>query len=432
MTSPNSAPLSALLPLMAGFLALVVLVVGFGTWSVTATITGALVANGRLEVERNRQIVQHLTGGMVTEVHVTEGAAVERGGILLTLDTATPGAELDQIAFELFQASARRVHLDALWQSVGDVDFPTALTDAARERTEFQAVLDGERRLFRVVRDRRKSEWQKQQAQRAEINAQIAGFAAQRASLQRQLELIDRELADQRALMDRGLAQARAVLALEREAARLKGAAGEVEAAETVATQRLLTLEILSTQAETQVREDALRKLQDLAQTEHRLKHRHAVLSRQISNAIIRAPVSGRVYGLSAQRPQTIVQAAQPLMYIVPLDQPLVVTASVPASQVDQVFVGQDVTLRVSALDRTSTPQLPAHVAKIAADASEDKGQKGAYFRIEIELETAQSADYSLLPGMPVEVFLETEARTPIAYLIKPFADYLARAFRES
>ena len=156
----------------------------------------------------------------------------------------------------------------------------------------------------------------------------------------------------------------------------------------------------------------------------------------EIDRLAVRAPVSGLIYSLQVQTPRSVVRAAEPMMFLVPQDRPLVIAARVQPNDVDQIVVGQQVNLRMSALDQRTTPELVGQVMLISADAIEEQNTGASYFRAEItlnpgEIEKLQEGTI-LLPGMPVEAFIRTGDRTPLAYLVKPMRDYFARALRES
>jgi len=100
-------------PLIIGLLAMLILVGGFGSWSVLSSISGAVVATGRIEVDRNRQVVQHLDGGIVAEILVDEGDTVAKGATLIRLDDNELTSQLVIIEGQLFELMARRGRLEA-------------------------------------------------------------------------------------------------------------------------------------------------------------------------------------------------------------------------------------------------------------------------------------------------------------------------------
>ena len=159
-------------------------------------------------------------------------------------------------------------------------------------------------------------------------------------------------------------------------------------------------------------------------------------LRRQLDRLDIRAPVSGIVYGLQVFAEQSVIRPADPVMFLVPQDRPLVIATQVQLTDIDQIHLGQEVTLRFSAFDQRRTPELMGKVTLISADAFQDEGSQLSYYRAEVEMNEGEieklPADMILIPGMPVEAFVRQEDRSPMDYLIKPMADYFAKAFRES
>ena len=146
--------------------------------------------------------------------------------------------------------------------------------------------------------------------------------------------------------------------------------------------------------------------------------------------------MSGIVYGLQVFAEQSVIRAADPVMFLIPQDRPLVIATQVQVVDIDQIFVGQDVTLRFSAFDQRRTPELTGKVTLISADAFQNETSGLSFYRAEVEVNEGQMErlppDMTLIPGMPVEAFVRTADRSPMDYLIKPLSDYFTKAFRES
>jgi HlyD family type I secretion membrane fusion protein len=144
--------------------------------------------------------------------------------------------------------------------------------------------------------------------------------------------------------------------------------------------------------------------------------------------------VGGIVYDSQVFALQSVIRAAEPLMYIVPQDQPLVVQSRVETHAIDDVFPGQEASLMFPAFDQRETPQILGIVSRVSADAVTEDRTGMSYYVVEIGVppaEVERLVDRTLLPGMPVEVFLRTGDRTPLAYLTQPLMSYVNRAFRE-
>lgn len=428
---------SARRPVMIGFLGLLVLVGGFGTWAVMSNIAGAIIATGRIEVDRNRQIVQHPDGGVVSEILVEEGDTVKVGDTLIRLDSTLLNSQLVITEGQLFELMARRGRLEAERDGRDELEFDPALLWSAGKREQVAELVEGQTRLFHARQESVARETEQLEKQRGQIENQIEGIQAQQSSLARQLELIEKELASQQSLLDRGLAQATTVLNLQRSSAELDGTIGELTASEAQAEGRITEIEIEVLKLGTAQREDAITQLRDLQYRELEMAEQRRSLQEQLDRLDIEAPVSGIVYGMQVHTPRSVIRAADTVLYLVPQDRPLVIAARVEPIHVDQIFVGQEVNLRFSALDQRQTPELFGTVTKLSADAFEDTNNSQiSYYRAEVVLNEGEQEKLPegtiLLPGMPVESYIRTDDRSPLAYLLKPLADYFTKAFRES
>lgn len=434
--APAQKVWSARWPLMVGFIALAVLVGGFGTWSVQTQIAGAIIASGRIEVERNRQVVQHPTGGVVAEIVVQEGDTVAAGDMLIRLDDTRLASQMIITEGQLYEIMARRGRLEAERDGLDDIVFSDELVQAGAKDPELAELLEGQRNLFMARRDSIAQERNQLSKRTGQIGNQIEGIDAQSVSLGRQLDLIEQEMTSQQTLFDRGLAQAGTLLALQRNAANLEGQIGELIANRAQAESRITETEIEVLKLGTSVREQAITQLRDLRYRELELREQRDALQEELDRLEIRAPVSGVVYSMQVQTPRSVLQAAQPVLYLVPQDRPLVIVARVEPIHIDQILVGQLVNLRFSALDQRTTPELEGRVALVSADAFEDEATRMTFYRAELVLAPGEierlGQDVALIPGMPVEAYIRTDDRSPLHYLTKPLLDYFNRAFRET
>jgi HlyD family secretion protein len=394
------------------------------------------VAGGRIEVDRNRQVVQHLDGGVVAEILVDEGDTVPEGQTLIRLDSNLLNSQLLIAEGQLFELMARRGRLEAERDSNSEIVFDEDLLEAARARAEVAELLDGQERLFRARQESVTKETEQLEKRRGQIGNQIEGIVAQQRSRRSQLELIEQELVSQQSLLDKGLAQAGRVLSLERTKAELEGELGELIASQAQQEGRITEIDIEILKLGTTQREDAITQLRDLQYRELEVAEQRRSLLEQLSRLDIKAPVSGIVYGLQVHTPRSVIRPADPVLFLVPQDRPLVIAAKVETIHIDQIHLGQSVTLRFSALDQRLTPELIGTVMQVSADAFVDEASQASYYRVEIQLNEGEVDKLPpgaiLIPGMPVEAFIRTADQSPIYYLVKPLADYFTKAFRET
>ncbi|MCA0273253.1 MAG: HlyD family type I secretion periplasmic adaptor subunit [Proteobacteria bacterium] len=433
--APTPTGPSARGPVIFGFVTLALLVGGFGLWSTMTEIAGAVVAPGRVEVEQNRQIVQHPDGGVVEAIFVKDGDAVKAGDPLVQLDGTLLKSEHAIVEGQFFEILARRGRLEAERDGRDTISFSDELVAAVKTRPDIAELMTGQQGLFVARLETTANELEQLAKRRSQILNQIDGIAAQRRSASDQMALISKELTDLQGLLERGLTPAARVLALEREKARLEGSAGELDAARAEAEGKVTEIDIEILKQGSTRREDANTQLRDLGYRELELAERRRSLGEQIDRLDIRAPVAGIVHALQVTTPRSVVRAAEPVLYIIPQDRPLVIAAQVTPIHIDEIVVGQPVTLRFAAFDSRTTPELTGRVRQISADALTDEANNQSFYRAEIVLEPGEMAKLGgrpAIPGMPVEVFIRTGDRTPLAYLMKPLAEYFNRAFRES
>ena len=311
---------------------------------------------------------------------------------------------------------------------------------AAAGRPEIAALVDDQRRLFAARADSDASQRDQLARQADQIGQEIVGLVAQRAALDRQLALVARDLATQSDLAGRGLAPVERMLTLQRQTAELEGSRAALDSQRAQAESRITETQIAALQIVRTRRETALTELRDLVPQELDLTGQADALAARIARLTLRAPVGGIVWGLSVTTPGAVVKPGDTILSIVPQDRPLIVTAEVPPVNIDDVAVGQAVRLRVLAFHDRLAAELTGRVATVSPDAFRDDRTGRSFYRVRIALDVPPQSGAApgaalpgpLLPGMPVEAFIVTGARTPLAYLLAPLRAYFDHALRES
>ena len=417
-----------------GGVALVVLIGGVGVWSAFANIAGAVVAMGQLKVESNRQVVQHPDGGVVKEILVKEGDVVGAGEVLVRLDDKLMVGELAIAEGQLYEIMARRGRLVAERDKLPAPVFTDELKDAAAKNSEIASLLEGQKRLYSARATSMKGQKEQLRERQAQIREEIAGAGAQAVALQSQLELVGKELTDLRGLLEKGLAQASRVLALERENARLLGQVGEINSNIARLKGQISEIEIQLIGLDSTQREEAITELRDFEYRENELREQRNSLLETISRLEVRAPRPGRVLGMTIYALRSVVRPAEPILYIVPSDEELVVEARIETINIDQIYPGQDARLRFSAFSARTTPEVAGKVIKVSPDTFTDEATGLSYYSAELkfDIEGMKAFDeLDLVAGMPVETYIQTGDRTPFSYFTKPLTDYFNKALRD-
>lgn len=421
-------------PTVIGLLAVVSLFLGLGVWGTQSRIAGAVVARGMIQVESLRQVVQHPDGGVVGTIRVTDGDKVEAGEILIRFDDTLLLSEIAIVDGQIAESMARRARLQAERDGLDDVEFAADLLERAKTDAKIADLVSDERQLFRTRLEFVQKEAEQLAERKEQIKGQLAGVESQLAATRTQLDLISQELADQQQLLDQGLVQATRVLALRREEARLLGELGELQSVVGRGNAQLIETDIEILKLQSQRQQDALAELREIEFRMIELTQRSLSAQETLSRMDVRAPMSGVVHGMTVHALRSVVKGAEPILYIVPQDSPMLVKSRIDAIHIDQVHVGQEAALRFSTFDQRSTPEVIGHVAKVSADVFTDDVTGLTYYSadiIPVPEELEKLGDVELLPGMPVEAFIKTGERTPLSYLAKPLMDYFNRAFRE-
>lgn len=430
----QAVPKGILRPALIGLALLFAAFAGFGVWAGTAPISGAVVASGSFIATGQNKIVQHLEGGIVREILVKEGDAVAPGDVLVRLDDTAALAQLRRLVLKRTRLLAMHARLDAERRSLAEIAFPETLEREAGD-PEVRAIIDGQRIAFAARRDELASETAVLKQRIAAVREEIGGLEAQRTASVAQLDLINREIVGQERLYGKGLAKLTALLALKRAKAKLEGARGEFSARigrakERITETRSQIIHLRSKRIETAVEE--LRQVEaERDDVEERLKAARDVLTR----IEIRAPVKGIVVKLLHHTPGGVVSAGQEILELLPVEDELLVEALVRPMDIDLVQAGSTAQLRLTALNQRITPMVPGRVSYVSADTIEGKQQGETFYVSRIRIDEAEARKvegFKAAPGMPVEVYIETGARTFLQYLMQPISDSFSRAFRET
>ena len=421
--------------LWSGILTLVILVLGLGVWSVQTKIAGAVVASGVIEVASSRQVVQHQEGGIVAEILVEDGDFIEAGEVLIRLDSTLLRSELAIVEGQLFELLIRLDRLRAERDERDSLAFAQELLDAVAGAQAIQRIMDGQAELFVARLTSINEETARLDERKRQIFEQITGIEAQLVAVSRQHGIVASELEGQESLLGNGLTQLSKVSGLQREEANLSGRIGELTASRAQARGQIAEIEIEILRLKSRRREEAITTLLDLQYSSVELRERRLSLSERINRLEIKAPRSGVIYGLQIKTLRSVVTPAEPILYVVPQDSYLVVRTRINAIDIDQLEVNQPATLRFSAFDTRTTPEIEGIVAYISADIFTDEATGITFYTAELlpaEGEIEKLHNNQLLPGMPVEVLIRTGDRSPMEYLLKPLAEYFYRAFREN
>lgn len=420
--------------LKIGYITLATLVFGIGGWMTFASIAGAVVSFGNLQVEAKQQVVQHPDGGVVEKIFVKDGDEVKEGDVILRLDPALLKVEKSILGNQILDAELRVARLIAERDELNEIP-PLNLNGLGIPVSEtFQKSIEVQKRLFVARIETEQSKISQLKLRQMQLEKDIEGTNAQKKATTTQLSLIEKELNEQKELFDKGYARISKVYELERSQSELNGQIGEFDSQIAGSLGRISEIEIEMLRLKSSRQEEAVAGLRELQPQIQDLQERYIATSRKLERLDIRAPRNGTVLEMAVNTPNSVIRPAEPILYVVPSDSRLQVEARVDPSKIDDVFPGQPASLRFTAFNARTTPEIEGSVSQVSADTIEDKSTGLSYYLLTVNIEDDQLAlldEQILVPGMPVDLFLKTGDHSPLTYLMKPFTDYFSKSLRE-
>jgi HlyD family type I secretion membrane fusion protein len=408
---------------------------GFGSWAVFAPLHGAVMAAGQVKVENSRKTIQHLEGGIVGQILVTEGQYVKKGETLIVLESAEVGAQLTIVGDQLAVAQAAAARLQAEKAGLSKINFPKNLIKRSKESTVAE-ILQSETALFNVHRQTLNNEVSLIQAQIVEVKGEIVALNSQIKAADTTIGYLNEELAVNEKLAQKGFVAHPRLLEFKRSLSAQDDRQGEYNADIARAKQKIneLGLRIANLRHEyTTQASNELKTTQDkIFDLEERLRVPQDTMRRQT----ITSPVAGRVVGLKVHTVGGVIGAREPLMDIAPETGDLIIESRVQISDIDDLRLDQDAEVRLSAYKQRTTPLVRGKVINVGADSLIDEATHTPYYLALVKVDAASlkeaGTDIKLYPGMPAEVYILTHTRTAMQYLLDPITNTLHRSFRES
>lgn len=418
---------------LLGVIGLIVVLGGVGGWASTTEISGALIAPGSIVVDSDVKKVQHPTGGVVGALNVHDGDTVHAGDVVVRLDDTMLRSNLGIVSNGMDELTARAARLGSERDGLDEVSMPAAFEGRQSDPYVIK-VMEGERRLFAMRRAARAGQKEQLQQRIVQLNEEVKGLTAQQEAKGQEIELIQRELTGVSELWDKKLIQLTRLTALEREAARIGGERAQLIATMAQSRGKVAEINLQIFQIDQDLASDVSKELREVEGKLGEFSERKVAAEDQLKRIDIRAPQDGIVHELGVHTVGGVVGPGEQMMLIIPAHDSLSVEAKIAPQDIDQLALGQTASLRFTAFNARTTPQLDGVVSRISADTTTDQRTGQSYYTIRIGIppsELERLGDAKLVPGMVVESFVKTSDRTVLSYLIKPLADQVTRAFRE-
>lgn len=402
----------------------------FGLWSAFAPIDGAAHAPGRITVKSYKKIIQHLEGGIVSDILVRNGDHVDAGDPLLVLDDTQPKAQLEIARSQFVALRVREARLIAERDGLNQVIYPESLSETDSRVAEEIAAQNS---IFNARKSSHQNNVEILEQRIEQLETQIVGLKALKSTKEELAASFAEELADTQSLLDRGFSDKNRLRTLERNYAGYLGEAADLTATISATEVQIGETRLQILQQERELRNQVVNELSEVQTGLKDINERIIALEDIVSRTVIRAPEGGIVNGMQVHTIGGVVNPRSAIAEIVPASDELIVEARVSPTDIDRVSIGQDAQIRFSAFSR-SLPTIFGKVINLSADSMIDQTTGASYYLARLEVTPEGMDDLGnliLMPGMPAEVFINTGSRTFLQYLFKPLSDGFARSFNE-
>jgi protease secretion system membrane fusion protein len=422
-------------PLRMGGILLLIGFGGFLLWSVAAPINEGVPASGTFSVASQRKTIQHLSGGIVSKIHIREAQEVKAGDPLISLDDTLPKANLDAAKQQFYSLQAQADRLEAEASGSERFEFSPALL-AARNDPVAANYMGTQQRLFLTRRAALQGEIAILTQTDRSAQQQIAGLEAQLQGKRAQLKFVTEQLAGTRELAKEGYLPRNRWFDEERLAADLNASATELQS--TVLRAQSMRLESSQRLAQRQrdFQKEVESQLADVKRDALVAANRLRAAEEDFERTVIRAPVDGSVIGLMVHSIGGVIPPGGRLMDVVPKGEALVLEMSIPSQFIDRVHAGLPADVQLHAFASDPTLILKGTVDSVSADLmpSNNPNMPPYYLgRVSITPEGMKVLGTRVIqPGMPAEVVIITGERSFMQYLLKPLMMRLSTSLKES
>ena len=420
-------------PRVIGYLSAGLLVAFLGGWSMFAPLASAALAPGIVSPEGNRQLVEHLEGGIVKTIHVREGDTVEEGDPLVTLQDVHARSQYKQLRDRLVHLLAVEARLQAerlgrrtlaVSAELADIDDPTV-----RRAIDAQTELFESRLLSQTGRERIL------ESRVEQLHQQNAGLKNVTVAREEQIALMRQEIDSVQKLYDDGLERLPRLLNLRRGLAEIEAELALNHATIAENLQKIGETELQLLTMREQRAEEASGGLAEVERQLTELRSQLQLREDIMKRTVIRAPVAGSVLNIQPTTVTGVIGPGEAILEIVPDAPTLVVDAKVKPTDIDRVYAGMQARVILSAYAQRNQPLIHGTLRTISADRLIEDATGDAFYLAKVDVNKEDLIDLPeirMIPGMPAEIMLLDSEQTLLEYLVGPLMQSFDRSFRES
>ena len=403
-------------------------------WMSFAPLSSAVVAQAHVKVDLNRRPVQHAEGGIVREVLVRDGQRVRQGEPLLVLGDVSVAADKNRLDHRVKTERASLARHDAEQTMAAAIVFPEDVVETARSDPRLAEQMAKERALFDARRDALVGQVRLLRSQREKVAEEIVALREQINQASESMRFQKSDLETNRKLLKDGFISATRIAQLEGTVADYGVKIEERRAELARAQQRSVDADMKIRSLQSDYRQQASDQLKVTAARLSEIEQEQRKSVDASMRQVITAPASGEIIDLKYSTPGSVIPPRETIADIVPDDTRLVTEARVRTEDISRIHRGQSAEIRFTAFKYRTTQLVHGKVIYVSADRLIERVNNTPYYSVLIEADPASLAtagDLKLLAGMPAEIYIKGEERTPLQYLVEPITQVLRHAVRE-
>ena len=421
---------------LSGYLILFSALFGFAVWARLAPMDGAVIASGNFVVIGQNKVIQHLEGGIIKDILVREGQEVKKGETLMRLDNTAAKARLQRLIIRNYQLLIIQARLQAEARHNKKFTLPKVLIPVAKNNN-IKSIFRGQTFIFDVHRDKLATEVEIFEREIGSYRERVKGAKLQLSSIKRQKKLIEEEMWGKISLLNKGLLRKSEVLALKRAQARFQGEGGRILALLGDGQQRIAKANRQILRVRTVAVQKAVEEMHKMEAERQDVRERIRAARDVLKRIEIKAPVGGVVIKMKYHTPGGVIEPGKFILELLPISSSLIIQAHIRPQDINNVKMGQEANIRLTALSSRVTPMVSGRVVYVSADTLSDdqKSSSQDVYVARVALDPDNIVDlkgFKPTPGMPAEIYIKTGERTFFEYLLQPVFDSMSRAFRES
>jgi epimerase transport system membrane fusion protein len=407
----------------------------FGIWAITAKLDSGVPLSGKVVVESDNKIIQHLEGGIIEKIYVDDGDYVKQGDILLKFDDTKSKTQLQSLQAKYYETLALRVRLNAENEKKDVLEFPKEFSNLSSQKAE--ELKKAQRDIFKNTRNSLSNQKKITKQKVSSLQKHIDSLNETILSKQLLLKSYQEEAKEQEDLYAERLIDKTKLREVTRQIESLQADIDTTKAEITKAQIQINEVQTELALNQEDFYKDVKKQLRDAETSIEDLRAKIIETKDRLSRTFIRAPQNGTVLNLQVHTIGAVVESGKSIMEIVPENSQLIIRATLHPQYRDYVKVGlkANITFPAFQLQSSFIKRIQGEVIFVAADSTRDKeGNEFYTIKLIIDKEgqkTLKKEDMVLQAGMPASVVIKTGKQTTFEYLVRPISMMLDRAMLE-